>query len=103
MKSPSGPAKRSGVSSIIRQLANDASQCGEQNVLPPLCRRMRPKAELLQKSQVFLKLGRRAKIPMKSTPSKCGRDVKFDPFNLSGSKAIWPRTPILKARFLHRF
>ena len=39
------------------QLVNDASQCGEQNVLPLVCRRMRPNAEVLQKSQVFLMRG----------------------------------------------
>jgi hypothetical protein len=33
---------------------------------------MRPKAELLQKSQVFLMLGRRAKSPMKSILRSAG-------------------------------
>ena len=60
MKSPCGPSG-TGLSisapSIIRQFRNDASQYGEQNVLPPLCRRMRPKADWLQKSQVFLMRG----------------------------------------------
>src|SRR3569623_1145805 len=52
MKSPCGPGTMAGPS-IIRQLMNDASQNGEQNVLPSWCRRMRPKADWLQKSQCF--------------------------------------------------
>jgi hypothetical protein len=51
MKSPCGPSGTGpsiSAPSIIRQFVNDASQCGEQNILPPLCRRMRPKADWLQ-------------------------------------------------------